>query len=139
MKLILAVLVLVVLVETQAQWYNFPGQAFDGAKDMLQAYNDLKEANWINSDKYFHARGNHDAANRGPGGRWAAEVISDAREAAQAVQERFSKGLAEGFLKDFGNSGRGNADSAADQEANRWGRNGGDPNRYRPKGLPEKY
>lgn len=37
------------------------------------------------------------------------------------------------------NSGRGAADSAADQAANRWGRNGGDPNVYRPRGLPKKY
>ena len=36
-------------------------------------------------------------------------------------------------------SGRGDADTKADQEANAWGRNGGDPNRYRPKGLPDKY
>jgi serum amyloid A protein len=31
------------------------------------------------------------------------------------------------------------ADRAADQEANEHGRNGGDPNKYRPKGLPDKY
>ncbi|RXN13955.1 serum amyloid A-5 -like isoform X1 [Labeo rohita] len=123
MKLILAVLVLVLLVETQAQWHRFPGQAAGGAKDMWRAYRDMRQANWKNSDKYFHARGNYDAAKRGPGGRWAAKVISDAREAVQG----------------FGNSGRGRADSAADQAANRWGRNGGDPNRYRPKGLPKKY
>ncbi|KAK2913383.1 hypothetical protein QQF64_030895 [Cirrhinus molitorella] len=121
MKLILAVLVLVLLVETQAQWYRFPGQAAGGARDMWRAYRDMREANWKNSDKYFHARGNYDAAQRGPGGRWAAEVISDAREAVQ------------GFAR------HGNSDAAADQEANRWGRNGGDPNRYRPKGLPDKY
>ena len=35
--------------------------------------------------------------------------------------------------------GRGHEDSMADQEANRWGRSGKDPNYYRPKGLPEKY
>lgn len=42
---------------------------------MLQAYRDMREANWKDSDKYFHARGNYDAAQRGAGGRWAAEVI----------------------------------------------------------------
>lgn len=46
-----------------------------GAADMFRAYRDMREANWQNSDKYFHARGNHDAAQRGAGGRWAAEVI----------------------------------------------------------------
>ncbi|XP_052417612.1 serum amyloid A-5 protein [Carassius gibelio] len=122
MKL-LAVLVLVLVVETQAQWHQYPGQAIGGAKDMWRDYQDMREANWKNSDKYFHARGNYDAASRGPGGRWAAEVISNAREAVQG----------------WGDSGKGKEDSEADQEANRWGRNGGDPNKYRPKGLPEKY
>lgn len=37
------------------------------------------------------------------------------------------------------NSGRGASDFHADQAANRWGRNGGDPNVYRPRGLPGKY
>ena len=46
-----------------------------GAWDMWRAYSDMREANYKNSDKYFHARGNYDAAQRGPGGAWAAEVI----------------------------------------------------------------
>ncbi|KTF95925.1 hypothetical protein cypCar_00037332 [Cyprinus carpio] len=121
MKLILAVLVLVLVVETQAQWYKYPGQAIGGAKDMWRAYQDMREADTIGADKYFHARGNYDAANRGPGGRWAAEVISDAREALQALTRH------------------GNSDAEADHEANRWGRSGGDPNRYRPESLEEKY
>ncbi|XP_058639112.1 serum amyloid A-5 protein-like [Onychostoma macrolepis] len=121
MKLILAVLVLVLVVETQAQWYRYPEQAIEGARDMRRAYQDMLEANHKHSDKYFHARGNYDAASRGPGGRWAAEVISDAREAMQILTRR------------------GHSDSEADQEANRWGRNGGDPNHYRPEKLPKKY
>ncbi|XP_077084060.1 serum amyloid A-5 protein-like [Siphateles boraxobius] len=121
MKLILAVLVVLFVIGTQAQWYNFPREALEGSRDMWRAYSDMREANWKNSDKYFHARGNYDAAQRGAGGRWAASIISDARESVP------------------GKSGSGSSDSAADQEANRWGRNGGDPNRYRPKGLPEKY
>ncbi|XP_073319944.1 uncharacterized protein [Pagrus major] len=114
MKLLLAGIVLFLIVETNAQWYNFPGEAVRGSRDMWRAYRDMKDANWKNSDKYFHARGNYDAAQRGAGGRWAAKVISDVRE-------------------------RGAGDSAADQEANEWGRNGGDPNHYRPPGLPSKY
>jgi hypothetical protein len=39
-----------------------------------------------------------------------------------------------GFFK-----GDSAADRAADQRANEHGRNGGDPNRYRPRGLPKKY
>ncbi|KAK3082786.1 hypothetical protein FSP39_005297 [Pinctada imbricata] len=81
----------------------------------------MREANFKNSDKYFHAKGNHEAAKHGPGGKAAAQHISDAREMVNGM------------------SGKGGADSKADQEANEWGRNGGDPNKYRPEGLPEKY
>lgn len=48
---------------------------FPGAKDMWRAYSDMREANYKGADKYFHARGNYDAARRGPGGAWAAKVI----------------------------------------------------------------
>ncbi|XP_063350571.1 serum amyloid A isoform X2 [Pelmatolapia mariae] len=77
MKLLVAGIFLILIVETTAQWYNFPIEAAKGARDMLQAYRDMREANWKNSDKYFHARGNYDAAQRGAGGKWAAEVIRD--------------------------------------------------------------
>lgn len=46
-----------------------------GSWDMYRAYRDMREANYIGADKYFHARGNYDAARRGPGGAWAAKVI----------------------------------------------------------------
>ncbi|NXL55463.1 SAA protein, partial [Chordeiles acutipennis] len=105
-----------------AEGGRFVWDALGGAWDMYRAYRDMREANYINSDKYFHARGNYDAAQRGPGGAWAAEVISDAREKWQSDV-----------------SGRGQEDTEADQEANAWGRSGGDPNRYRPEGLPSKY
>ncbi|KAL9850363.1 serum amyloid A protein-like [Geothlypis trichas] len=101
---------------------KFVRDAAGGARDMLRAYQDMREANYKGADKYFHARGNYDAARRGPGGAWAARVISDAREGWQSRV-----------------SGRGAEDTRQDQEANRWGRSGGDPNRYRPKGLPSKY
>ncbi|KAK0133616.1 Serum amyloid A protein [Merluccius polli] len=75
MKLILAGLVLLV-VGTQAQWYKFPSQAYQGSRDMYRAYTDMKKARDVpHADKYFHARGNYDAANRGAGGRFAARVI----------------------------------------------------------------
>ncbi|XP_076065351.1 serum amyloid A-5 protein-like isoform X1 [Oratosquilla oratoria] len=100
---------------------RFVKETAQGSADMARAYVDMRRANYKGSDKYFHARGNYDAAQRGPGGRWAAKVISDARESVQS------------------SSGRGASDTAADQEANEWGRNGGDPNKYRPRGLPDKY
>ncbi|XP_063802405.1 serum amyloid A protein-like [Pseudophryne corroboree] len=90
---------------------------------MGRAYMDMRDANYIGADKYFHARGNYDAAQRGPGGQWAAKVISNAREFGQMA----------------GSSGRGREDSLADQRANEWGRSGKDPNHFRPNGLPKKY
>ncbi|KAG9468001.1 hypothetical protein GDO78_013902, partial [Eleutherodactylus coqui] len=97
-------------------------QTYTRSLDMARAYMDMLDANYKDSDKYFHARGNYDAAQRGSGGAWAAKLISDARESIQT-----------------GVSGQGAEDRAADQEANEWGRSGGDPNRYRPRGLPDKY
>ncbi|XP_054712127.1 serum amyloid A-5 protein-like [Uloborus diversus] len=98
--------------------FGFVKQAAQGAGDMWRAYSDMREANWKGADKYFHARGNFDAAQRGPGGKWVAGIISDTRERIQGANK---------------------PDSIADQAANRWGRNGGDPNKYRPKDLPSKY
>uniref|UniRef100_S4RZ41 Serum amyloid A protein n=1 Tax=Petromyzon marinus TaxID=7757 RepID=S4RZ41_PETMA len=112
---VLSVLLLLTLTIATANG-NFFSEAVGGTRDMVRAYQDMKEANYIGADKYFHARGNYQAAQRGPGGRFAAAVISNAREIL-----------------------RPGKDSAADQEANRHGRNGGDPNVYRPKGLPGKY
>ncbi|XP_008948440.1 PREDICTED: serum amyloid A protein-like, partial [Merops nubicus] len=54
---------------------KFVWDAIGGAWDMFRAYQDMREANYTNADKYFHARGNYDAARRGPGGAWAARVI----------------------------------------------------------------
>ncbi|XP_054442239.1 serum amyloid A-1 protein-like [Pteronotus mesoamericanus] len=110
-------------------FFSFFREAYDGARDMWRAYSDMREANYIGADKYFHARGNYDAARRGPGGAWAAEVISDAREGIQSSLDFFK----------HGDSGHGAEDSRADQEANRWGRSGKDPNHFRPAGLPDKY
>ncbi|XP_068203376.1 serum amyloid A-5 protein-like [Palaemon carinicauda] len=131
MKLFMAI-VLLAAVATRSEgapgiWdkvaspFRFGKEAVQGASDMVRSYTDMRKANWKNSDKYFHARGNYDAARRGPGGRWAARVISNGRERV-----------------DQWRGGRPQ-DSAADQAANRWGRNGGNPNRYRPRGIHSSY
>ncbi|NXS83693.1 SAA protein, partial [Erpornis zantholeuca] len=118
------------VIQAMVRAGHFVRDAAGGARDMFRAYQDMREANYKGADKYFHARGNYDAARRGPGGAWAAKVIrwpfllphSDARETWQGRV-----------------SGRGHEDTRADQEANEWGRRGGNPNRYRPAGLPRKY
>ncbi|CAK6449244.1 unnamed protein product [Pipistrellus nathusii] len=123
------VLCCLILGVSSQRWKTFFREAGQGAKDMWRAYSDMREANYKNSDKYFHARGNYDAARRGPGGAWAAKVISDAREAYPRLTNLFK----------HGDSGHGLADSRPDQEANRWGRRGKDPNHFRPPRLPSKY
>ncbi|XP_004415728.1 PREDICTED: serum amyloid A-2 protein [Odobenus rosmarus divergens] len=129
MKLFTGLIFCSLALGVSSQWYAFIGEAAQGAWDMMRAYSDMKEANYKNSDKYFHARGNYDAAQRGPGGVWAAEKISDARENLQRVTDLFK----------YGDSGHGVEDSKADQAANEWGRSGRDPNHFRPPGLPDKY
>ncbi|XP_005085211.2 serum amyloid A-5 protein-like [Mesocricetus auratus] len=91
-------------------WFSFIHEAYQGAEDMWQVNSDAKKANWRDSDKYFHVRGKYDAAKKGPGVMWAAEVISDARESFQSL------------------IGLGHEDFMAEQEANRWGCRGKDPN-----------
>ncbi|KAM4847988.1 serum amyloid A-1 protein-like [Urocitellus parryii] len=100
---------------------SFMKEAALGSWDMWRAIRDLNEANFIGSQRYFYARGKYDAARRGPGGAWAAEMISDARN---------------NILRFFG---PGLEDSAEDPEDNRANRGGEDPIIYRPKGLPDKY
>ncbi|XP_058924881.1 serum amyloid A-2 protein isoform X1 [Kogia breviceps] len=129
MKLFTGLILCSLVLGVHSYWLSFLGEAYEGAKDMWRAYSDMREANYKDSDKYFHARGNYEAARRGPGGAWAAEVISDARENVQRVTDLFK----------HGDSGHGLEDSRADQVANRWGRSGKDPNHFRPRGLPDKY
>ncbi|XP_061262246.1 serum amyloid A protein-like [Bos javanicus] len=130
MKLFTGLILCSLVLGVHSQWMSFLGEAYEGAKDMWRAYSDMREANYKGADKYFHARGNYDAAQRGPGGAWAAKVISDARENIQRFTDPLFKGTT---------SGKGQEDSRADQAANEWGRSGKDPNHFRPAGLPDKY
>ncbi|KAJ3594766.1 hypothetical protein NHX12_004073 [Muraenolepis orangiensis] len=79
-------------------------------------------------------------AVQGAGDMWRA--YSDMKEANLKESDKYFHARGRGRRDTTDQDGygwRGNKDSAADQEANRWGRNGGDPNVYRPKGLPSKY
>lgn len=60
---------------------------------MGRAYWHMVDANYVGADKYFQTRRISKAAQRGPGGRWTAEVIRyekpvnevDARPRAQFI------------------------------------------------------
>jgi len=97
------------------------GQLIGAVGDFWRNYNDMKDANTIGADKYFHAKANNLAAARGSVGERTAAFLSNLRE------------------NWFPGQNPGGIDSQSDRRANDWGRSGGDPNRYRPNGLDPKY
>nr|P0DSN9.1 RecName: Full=Serum amyloid A-4 protein; Flags: Precursor [Sus scrofa] len=108
-------------------WFSFFKEAVQGASDLWRAYWDMKEANYQNSGRYFRARGNYEAAQRGPGGIWAAKIISNVGEYFQ------------GLLQYLGSSSEREEDQVSNRRAEEWGRSGQDPDHFRPAGLPKKY
>ena len=95
-------------------------------------YTDMRQANWKDSDKYFHAKANFQASHYGSGGRFFAEHFGNLRE----IWDQRIKGYPR-------------SDSLLDQIANRYGRQQSyyfapyDFKKaielYRPKNLPEEY
>jgi hypothetical protein len=59
---------------------EFIFDAAHGTSDFLNAYVQLREANTIGADKYFHAKANYIATSRGAGGEWIARKLSNFRE-----------------------------------------------------------
>ncbi|EAW68415.1 serum amyloid A4, constitutive [Homo sapiens] len=114
---------------TSESWRSFFKEALQGVGDMGRAYWDIMISNHQNSNRYLYARGNYDAAQRGPGGVWAAKLISRSRV--------YLQGLIDYYL--FGNSSTVLEDSKSNEKAEEWGRSGKDPDRFRPDGLPKKY
>jgi len=107
-----------------------PGAKVIGALgDFGRNYQDMRAANTIGADKYFHCKANCEAAKRGMDG--LACFVSDARE-------WFDENV----------KGDPATASAADQAANQYGRTQGASSSqscqqiclpFRPNGLPEKY
>jgi hypothetical protein len=95
-------------------------------------YDNMIEANTIDADKYFHCMANCEASQRGAIGRATARAISDVRELTDVIRK-----------------GDSFDDVAADQRANRTGREGGANNpdqpctntcqTHRPRGLDERH
>ncbi|CAI9166790.1 unnamed protein product, partial [Rangifer tarandus platyrhynchus] len=123
MKLFIGILFCTLIMGVTGEgWYSFFKEAVQGTKDMWRAFSDMREAGYIGADKYFHARGNYNAAQRGPGGVWAAKswinplpalfLSSDARETLQGITDPLLKGMTREELRE---------DTKADQFANEWG------------------
>ncbi|XP_073460214.1 serum amyloid A-5 protein-like [Aquarana catesbeiana] len=119
---IILLLVGLAVAQAQFQWMRDPDKFDEDAAlesyEMYRADRDMRRANYKNAHKYLHAQRNYNAAQQGPGGSWAARILRIEREADQMQ-----------------GGSRGAEDSRLDQEANHWGRNGGDPNHYRHAGL----
>jgi RHS repeat-associated protein len=98
---------------------------------LLRNYDDMVQVKWRFSDKYFHCKGNCEAAKCGPAGYDEACSVSNLRELY-------------GLFK-----GDPRADSQADEAANRHGRDSAVKSptqscqiicsQYRPRGLPSQY
>lgn len=110
---------------------NAATQASQALGDFQRNYSDMRDANTINADKYFHCKANCEATRRGPTGEAAACLISDVREWA----DRNVKGDSE-------------SSSRADQAANAVGRSEALSSNqsciaacapFRPRGLPAQY
>jgi Serum amyloid A protein len=107
-----------------------PAQAAGAAADFRRNYSDMRNANTIGADKYFHCKANCQASRRGSTGDATACLISDTREW-------------------FDQNVKGDPASAsqADQAANTFGRSNASTSGscdvvcgiYRPNGLPSQY
>ena len=106
----------------------------------LTNYSNMKDANTIGADKYFHAKANYEAAQQGIVGSTVAKIISDLRELTDSYRNIHEKGYTPEFSK---------KDSDEDQKANDEGRNLGRQHptesaenmlkHLMPKGLPKRY
>ncbi|MEN8722711.1 MAG: hypothetical protein ABF335_07460 [Alphaproteobacteria bacterium] len=76
------------------------------AGDFAQNFIDMREANTVDADKYFHCKANCEATMRGPWGEKTAKELGDWRELYGRIK------------------GDPPSDEAADQRANQDGRNG---------------
>lgn len=111
---------------------NYWGEIAGAAGDFLSNYQDMRDVNTIDADKYFHCKANCQAAQRGPAGSDTACTISDTRE-----------------WVDQNIKGDPLSASQADQAANKYGRDQGELNPtqdcnllcapYRPNVLDPKY
>ena len=115
-------------------------QIKDAIQIFISNYQDMKEANTIGADKYFHSKANCTAAQRGEIASLIARGISELRELTDSFKNIYFKGMTKIESE---------KDSMEDRQANDFGRNQGEKykeeacsvlvDKYRPNGLPEEY
>jgi RHS repeat-associated protein len=110
-------------------YFNYWRQFASGGADFVRNYRNMRDANTIGADKYFHCMANCQSTKEGPGGADAAIIIGEGRE------------LTDQYLK-------GDSRQACDEDraANRTGQNGAKTgscqstcNVYRVPGLDPRY
>lgn len=110
---------------------NFYPDVLGSTNDFFRNYKDMRNANTIGADKYFHCKANCQASKRGAGGRLQSRLISETRE-------------------QFDHRIKGDSQEScnADREANDHGRDIGFKSMeqcnqvceiFRPNGLNSKY
>jgi len=124
-------------IATPGEVLNFWGEFFGAISDFGANYVDMRQAWWKGADKYFHCKANCQAAQRGVEGEAVACIISDIRE------------WWDQNVKSYWEPRSTPQDSAADQQANLYGRIQGSTNPgalceqscapFRPAGLPPQY
>ena len=121
------------IIDEASHWDNAAG-------DFARNYNDMRDANTINADKYFHSKANCEATQRGGAGEEIAKAISFLREIEEGTRKVIFEG--ENVIEQIKDANR-------DMDANKFGREQaklypGDACKIlidvlRPNGLPEEY
>ncbi len=121
------------IIDEASNWDNAIG-------DFARNYNDMLEADWKYSDKYFHAKANCQATQRGVLG----EIVAEATSVLREIEEGIRKVIFEG-----NNLTEQIKDAKQDMKANEYGRQQGKTysneaceiliDVFRPNGLPDKY
>ena len=106
--------------------------------DFIKNYQDMRQANTMHADKYFHCKANYEATQKGWLGFAGASFVSNMREAGNLAVDPLRKGLFPVVQ-----------DVIEDQRANYYGRQAARSGNYtsardacaiyRPEGLDEKY
>ncbi len=63
-------------------------QAVGAASDLVRNWLDMRTANTIGADRYFHCKGNCEAASRGPTAKSVSQYLSGLREGSQLIARR---------------------------------------------------
>ena len=86
--------------------HSYPGNIKTGIiapyKDMVRNFNDMNKLGLEGADKFFHCKGNYEAAERGVWGRIVATSMSAAKEAKDLIKYNIKDCLADWHANQMG-------------------------------------